>query len=284
MNERGALPAGSAPLVAGAYGHAATSPPATFPRAVEQLARKALSYPLEIVAGGRSVAADTVDQYVELRAEGTKFMRLLQLLGHWFERGSVLIFVDTQLKCDSIYEQLMKAGYPALSLHGGKDQADRDGTISDFKSGVATVLVATSVAGRGLDVPSIVCVVNYSAPNHLEDYVHRVGRTGRAGRTGTAYTFLDPNNEDVYAPIVLLFIGIRAQWLTVRIDQSCGDENHQIAFLTLFSVDTEQSTNHWDVLQNWHFVVSLLYVLTNQPTDCHGGTVVNCDVGCHSSR
>ncbi|KAH8067932.1 helicase [Aureococcus anophagefferens] len=199
---------------------------ATFPRAVEQLARKALSYPLEIVAGGRSVAADTVDQYVELRAEGTKFMRLLQLLGHWFERGSVLIFVDTQLKCDSIYEQLMKAGYraakeseipnfkgsdlghfplagyPALSLHGGKDQADRDGTISDFKSGVATVLVATSVAGRGLDVPSIVCVVNYSAPNHLEDYVHRVGRTGRAGRAGTAYTFLDPVNEDAYAPIL----------------------------------------------------------------------------------
>ncbi|KAH8085592.1 helicase [Aureococcus anophagefferens] len=155
---------------------------ATFPRAVEQLARKALSYPLEIVAGGRSVAADTVDQYVELRAEGTKFMRLLQLLGHWFERGS--------------------AGYPALSLHGGKDQADRDGTISDFKSGVATVLVATSVAGRGLDVPSIVCVVNYSAPNHLEDYVHRVGRTGRAGRAGTADTFLDPVNEDAYAPIL----------------------------------------------------------------------------------
>ncbi|KAH8058982.1 helicase [Aureococcus anophagefferens] len=196
---------------------------ATFPRAVEQLARKALSYPLEIVAGGRSVAADTVDQYVELRAEGTKFMRLLQLLGHWFERGSVLIFVDTQLKCDSIYEQLMKAGYraakeseipnfkgsdlghfplagyPALSLHGGKDQADRDGTISDFKSGVATVLVATSVAGRGLDVPSIVCVVNYSAPNHLEDYVHRVGAARAAG---TAYTFLDPVNEDAYAPIL----------------------------------------------------------------------------------
>ncbi|KAK7239140.1 helicase [Aureococcus anophagefferens] len=164
---------------------------ATFPRAVEQLARKALSYPLEIVAGGRSVAADTVDQYVELRAEGTKFMRLLQLLGHWFERGSVLIFVDTQLKCDSIYEQLMKAGYraakeseipnfkgsdlghfplagyPALSLHGGKDQADRDGTISDFKSGVAT----------------------------------RRPR-GRAGRAGTAYTFLDPVNEDAYAPIL----------------------------------------------------------------------------------
>ena len=175
---------------------------ATFPRAVEQLARKALQHPLEIVCGGKSVASDTVDQYVEVRPEQTKFMRLLQLLGVWFERGSTLVFVDTQLKCDSIYEQLVKAGYPSLSLHGGKEQDDRASTIKDFQDGVATVLVATSVAGRGLDVPAISCVVNYSCPNHLEDYVHRVGRTGRAGRKGTAYTFLDPSTEDAYAPIL----------------------------------------------------------------------------------
>jgi len=175
---------------------------ATFPRNVEQLARKALKFPLEIVCGGRSVAASTVTQYVEVRDENTKFMRLLQLLGVWFERGSTLVFVDTQLKCDSIYADLIKAGYACLSLHGGQDQKDREATLDDFKAGVATILVATSVAGRGLDVPAIRCVVNYSAPNHLEDYVHRVGRTGRAGKEGTAYTFLDAANEDSYAPIV----------------------------------------------------------------------------------
>lgn len=175
---------------------------ATFPRAVEQLARKALQHPLEIVCGGKSVASDTVDQYVEIRPEQTKFMRLLQLLGVWFERGSTLVFVDTQLKCDSIYEQLVKAGYPSLSLHGGKEQDDRASTIKDFQDGIATVLVATSVAGRGLDVSAISCVINYSCPNHLEDYVHRVGRTGRAGRKGTAYTFLDPSTEDAYAPLI----------------------------------------------------------------------------------
>ena len=77
-----------------------------------------------------------------------------------------------------------------MSIHGGKDQVDRDSTIEDFKAGIFPVLVATSVAARGLDVKQLMLVVNYDAPNHLEDYVHRAGRTGRAGNTGTAVTFL----------------------------------------------------------------------------------------------
>jgi len=74
-----------------------------------------------------------------------------------------------------------------------KDQVDRDYTIDDFKRKVRTVMVATSVAGRGLDVKDLVLVINYHCPNHMEDYVHRVGRTGRAGRKGTAYTFISPD-------------------------------------------------------------------------------------------
>lgn len=70
---------------------------------------------------------------------------------------------------------------------------DRDYTIDDFKRKVRTLMVATSVAGRGLDVKDLVLVINYHCPNHLEDYVHRVGRTGRAGRKGTAYTFISPD-------------------------------------------------------------------------------------------
>ena len=72
----------------------------------------------------------------------------------------------------------MQVGYPCLSLHGAKDQSDRESTINDFKSGVSNVLVATSIAARGLDVKDLVLVVNYEVPNHHEDYVHRVGRTG----------------------------------------------------------------------------------------------------------
>ena len=72
----------------------------------------------------------------------------------------------------------LQVGYPCLSLHGAKDQSDRESTINDFKTGVSNVLVATSIAARGLDVKDLVLVVNYEVPNHHEDYVHRVGRTG----------------------------------------------------------------------------------------------------------
>ena len=172
---------------------------ATFPRAVESLARKALTKPVEITVGTRSTASSDITQFVEVRDEDDKFMRLLQLLGDWYEKGNVLVFVNTQQACDLIFQDLMKAGYPALSLHGGKDQMDRDYTIDDFKKKARTLMVATSVAGRGLDVKDLVLVINYHCPNHLEDYVHRVGRTGRAGNKGTAYTFISPDEEE-YAP------------------------------------------------------------------------------------
>ena len=72
----------------------------------------------------------------------------------------------------------LQVGYPVVSLHGGKDQMDRESTLNDFKSDVSNVLIATSVAARGLDVKELRLVVNYNPPNHHEDYIHRVGRTG----------------------------------------------------------------------------------------------------------
>ena len=83
--------------------------------------------------------------------------------------------------CHSLLTLLhaLQVGYPCLSLHGAKDQSDRESTINDFKTGVSNVLVATSIAARGLDVKDLVLVVNYEVPNHHEDYVHRVGRTGK---------------------------------------------------------------------------------------------------------
>lgn len=178
---------------------------ATFPKTVETLAKKSLKVPLEVIVGGRSVASDSVKQYAELVPEEDKFLRLLQLLGeHCDTNKKVIIFVDTQLKTDAIFEQLVRCGYSSLSLHGGKDQEDRDSTIADFKlTGGPSVLVATSVAGRGLDVSACACVINYSAPNHLEDYVHRIGRTGRAGNTGISYTFVNSLEEAKFAPIVV---------------------------------------------------------------------------------
>ena len=158
---------------------------ATFPHTMEALARAALDNPIEIQIGGKSVVNSDIEQLVELRPEEDRFLRVLELLGEWYERGKIIIFVASQDKADSTFKELLKSGYPCLSLHGGKEQSDRQSTISDFKSDVCNILVATSVAARGLDVKDLRLVINYDTPNHLEDYVHRVGRTGRAGQKGT---------------------------------------------------------------------------------------------------
>ncbi|KAG9490866.1 hypothetical protein GDO78_006283 [Eleutherodactylus coqui] len=163
---------------------------ATFPRAMEALARRILSKPIEVQVGGRSVVCSDVEQHVIVIEEDKKFLKLLELLGHYQEKGSVIIFVDKQEHADGLLKDLMRASYPCLSLHGGIDQYDRDSIISDFKNGVCRLLVATSVAARGLDVKHLILVINYSCPNHYEDYVHRAGRTGRAGNKGYAFTFI----------------------------------------------------------------------------------------------
>ncbi|KAM7258548.1 hypothetical protein ACFE04_014289 [Oxalis oulophora] len=172
---------------------------ATFPRQVETLARKVLDRPVEIQVGGRSVVNKDITQLVEMRPESDRFLRLLELLGEWYEKGKILIFVHTQDKCDSLFKDLLKHGYPCLSLHGAKDQTDRESTISDFKSNVCSLLIATSIAARGLDVKDLELVINFDAPNHYEDYVHRVGRTGRAGKKGCAITFISEDDAR-YAP------------------------------------------------------------------------------------
>jgi ATP-dependent RNA helicase DDX46/PRP5 len=174
---------------------------ATFPRNMEALARKTLVKPVEIIVGGRSVVAPEITQIVEVRAESTKFFRLLELLGELYDKDEdarTLVFVDRQEAADGLLRELMRKGYPCNSIHGGKDQIDRDSTIDDFKAGVIPIMIATSVAARGLDVKQLKLVVNYDAPNHLEDYVHRAGRTGRAGNTGTAVTFVT-EEQDRYA-------------------------------------------------------------------------------------
>ena len=136
-----------------------------------------------------------IEQIIEIRPEQERFLRLLEILGEWYEKGKILIFVQSQDKCDSLFRDLLKYGYPCLSLHGGKDQGDRECTVADFKGDVCNVLVATSVAARGLDVKDLVLVLNFDVPNHHEDYVHRVGRTGRAGNKGTAITFIGQDED-----------------------------------------------------------------------------------------
>ncbi|KAH6691711.1 DEAD/DEAH box helicase [Plectosphaerella plurivora] len=172
---------------------------ATMPRLIDSLTKKVLNQPVEVTVGGRSVVAPEITQRVEVIEESAKFHHLLGLLGELYDQDEdarSLIFVERQEKADNLLKELMTKGYPCMSIHGGKDQVDRDSTISDFKKGIVPILIATSVAARGLDVKQLKLVVNYDAPNHLEDYVHRAGRTGRAGNTGTAVTYITEEQEN----------------------------------------------------------------------------------------
>lgn len=176
---------------------------ATFPRRMEVLARLILQEPVEIVVGGRSVVAAEITQRVELLGAEDKLSALVPLLDE-FLPGKVLIFVEKQTSCDELLVQLLRRHYACLAIHGGKDQLDRKHAIREFslpKSGV-NVLIATSIAARGLDVKGLALVVNYDAPSHMEDYVHRVGRTGRAGMRGTAVTFVLPSQERAITDLV----------------------------------------------------------------------------------
>ncbi len=185
---------------------------ATFPQNMEALARKILKRPLEIVAGTRSSVSADVEQIVVVLQEQVKFAHLLQVLGQWYESKTnrILIFVDRQDAADVLLKELIRKSYHCNSLHGGKDQADRDCAIDDFKAGNLPILIATSVAARGLDVKDLKLVINYECPNHMEDYVHRVGRTGRAGNKGTAITFITDEQER-YAPEIVKALTISKQ-------------------------------------------------------------------------
>jgi ATP-dependent RNA helicase DDX46/PRP5 len=139
---------------------------ATFPKTMEGLARKILIRPLEITVGGRSVVAAEIDQRVEVRDGDSKFNRLLEILGEIGEEhkeededSRALIFVDRQESADDLFRELLQRGYVCSSLHGGKEQVDREEAIKNFKNGDVPIIVATSVAARGLDVPQLKLVI-----------------------------------------------------------------------------------------------------------------------------
>lgn len=184
---------------------------ATFPRKMELLAKRLLDSPVEVIVGGRSVVAPEITQKVELFEESEeeeftgKLQRLLAILQKYTADESaskILIFVEKQTSADDLLVKLLKNGFPCLAIHGGKDQMDRKHSIKEFAFGAVNILIATSIAARGLDVKGLNLVINYDSPSHMEDYVHRVGRTGRAGMHGTAITFIFANQERPIADLV----------------------------------------------------------------------------------
>lgn len=135
--------------------------------------------------------SDNVEQNIVSYGSSTdKIEKLHELLaGEAAER--VLIFDDTQRSVERLSRTLQERGFKADSIHGGKSQSQRQRALSKFKGSQTSVLVATDVAARGIDVSGITHVINFSTPQSYSDYVHRIGRAGRAGKTGIALTFIE---------------------------------------------------------------------------------------------
>ena len=108
----------------------------------------------------------------------------------------VIIFCEKKNDVDEIHEYLLVKGVDAASIHGGKDQSERNESIKLYKEGKKDVLVATDIAAKGLDFPDIQHVINFDMPSEIENYVHRIGRTGRCGKTGVATTFINKDVEE----------------------------------------------------------------------------------------
>lgn len=162
---------------------------ATMPVKIKDFAHSALVNPITVNVGRAGAANLDVIQEVEYVKQEAKVMYLLECLQK--TPPPVLIFSQKKGDVDDMHEYLLLKGVEAVAIHGGKDQAERDFAIKSFKEGRKDVLVATDVAGKGLDFPNIQHVINFDMPEELEDYVHRIGRTGRCGKTGVATTFIN---------------------------------------------------------------------------------------------
>ena len=178
---------------------------ATFPREIQQLAREFLSRDHYFLQVGR-VGSTTENITQELRwvDEHSKRDTLVELL-RASEHQSVLVFVEKKRTADFLERFLsMQMGILCCSIHGDRSQRDREESLGMFKTGMRRVLVATDVAARGLDIPSVSTVVQFDLPTNIEDYTHRIGRTGRAGKKGVAIGFFNDNNRNIVDDLVPL--------------------------------------------------------------------------------
>ena len=135
---------------------------------------------------GEHIAQDIV----RTRGKEEKYRELVKMLSR-DEMDCVLVFTQMKFTAQRLSDTLRKEGFRSEAIHGNKSQPQRQRSLDAFKNRKATILVATDVAARGLDIPNVSHVINYDQPNTHEEYVHRIGRTGRAGKSGQAYTFVD---------------------------------------------------------------------------------------------
>nr|XP_042912525.1 putative ATP-dependent RNA helicase Pl10 isoform X2 [Parasteatoda tepidariorum] len=210
---------------------------ATFPKKVQELARKFLDNYIFLAVGRVGSTSENITQKVVWVEEHDKRSFLLDLLnaaglknGNAARDSLTLTFVETKKGADALEHFLMSEGYPVTSIHGDRTQREREEALWNFRTGATTVLVATAVAARGLDIPNVKHVINFDLPSDVEEYVHRIGRTGRVGTVGLATSFFNEKNRNMASDLVELITETRQElpeWLSilakeVQVEQRCN--------------------------------------------------------------
>jgi ATP-dependent RNA helicase RhlE len=166
---------------------------ATMPPEIERLAAQYLTNPARVQASPAGTVAARVNQELFIVPRQQKNRLLDRLLSDY--RGTVLVFSRTKYGAKKICRAIREMNHAAAEIHSNLSPAQRRRSLAGFKTGAVRVMVATDIASRGIDVSDFELVINYDLPDHLEDYVHRVGRTGRAGKEGKAISFVHPDQR-----------------------------------------------------------------------------------------
>nr|XP_031531788.1 probable ATP-dependent RNA helicase DDX4 isoform X3 [Vicugna pacos] len=176
---------------------------ATFPEEIQRLAGEFLKSNYLFVAVGQvGGACRDVQQTILQVGQYSKREKLVEILRNIGDERT-MVFVETKKKADFIATFLCQEKISTTSIHGDREQREREQALGDFRCGKCPVLVATSVAARGLDIENVQHVINFDLPSTIDEYVHRIGRTGRCGNTGRAISFFDPESDNHLAqPLV----------------------------------------------------------------------------------
>ena len=167
---------------------------ATMPPEIQRLADQFLSNPTRVEVSRPATTAATVSQFIAPAGKEAADKRavLRKLIRGATDLTNAIVFCNRKRDVAVVHRSLERHGFNAGALHGDMDQRARTQTLDDFRKDRLTLLIASDVAARGLDIPAVSHVFNFDVPTHAEDYVHRIGRTGRAGRAGTAITIVTP--------------------------------------------------------------------------------------------